>query len=64
MKSWLGLNRIVRVWLPGGALLALGGCLSDVQVSTIIASVITTGLSTLINQALFALTGTSTGTGA
>lgn len=55
MKKWFSLRRMVRFWLPGAALLQLGGCLSDQQLASIITSVITTGLATLLNQFIAAL---------
>jgi len=50
-----------RVWVPGGSLLLLGGCgLSDAQLTSILQSVILTGLNTLITQAISTLVGGGT----
>lgn len=48
MRNWLSLGRLLRVVVPGAAVLQLGGCLSDQQITSILTSVITTGLSTLL----------------
>jgi hypothetical protein len=61
MKEWFSARRMVRFWLPGAALLQLGGCLSDQQLTSIITSVVTTGLATLLNQFIVALFAGSTG---
>lgn len=56
MKRWPFLRAFLRVWLPGGSLLLLGDCaLSDQQLQSIASSTITTGLNTLITQALLAI---------
>lgn len=62
MKPWFSLRRMVRFWLPGAALLQLGGCLSDQQLTSIITSVVTTGLATLLNQVIVALFSGTSGT--
>jgi hypothetical protein len=61
MKRWMLSRGLWRVWIPGGSLLALGGCgLSDAQLTSILQSVITTGLNTLLTQLLSALLGAAT----
>ncbi|RMF82341.1 MAG: hypothetical protein D6744_06145 [Planctomycetota bacterium] len=54
-----------RVLVPGGSIALLGGCgLSDQQLSTLFATAVSTGLNTLVTQAIAALFGGLTGTGA
>ncbi len=62
MSKWFSHQRIIRFWLPGAALLQLGGCLSDQQLTSIITSVVTTGLATLLNQFIVALFAGGAGT--
>jgi len=51
VKWWLLHQRLVRVCVPGGSLLLLGGCgLTDQQLVSIAQTVITTGLSTFVQQ--------------
>ena len=58
MKRWMLSSKLWRVWVPGGSLLFLGGCgLSDAQLTSIATSAITTGLSTLVSQAIVTLFG-------
>jgi hypothetical protein len=58
MKRSLFKRGFWRVWVPGGSLLLLGGCgLSDAQLTSILQSVITTGLSSLLTQIVSALFG-------
>ncbi|MFO0840276.1 MAG: hypothetical protein U1D55_17345 [Phycisphaerae bacterium] len=53
---------LVRVLLPSGTLLAVGGCLTDQQLTQILQSVITTGLTTAVTQFITALVSvTATG---
>ena len=50
-----------RVWIPGGSLFLLGGCgLSDAQLTSMLQTVMTTGLSTMLTQIISALFGTGT----
>jgi hypothetical protein len=50
----------VRIWVPGGAMLALGGCaLSDQQLQGILSSVITTVLETAATSVITAATADS-----
>jgi len=63
MKWWLVHRRLVRVCVPGGSLLLLGGCgLTDQQLVSIAQSVITTGLSTFVQQLVTALVSAGTAT--
>jgi hypothetical protein len=51
MKWWLSHHRLLRLCIPGGALLALGQCgLSDQQLTSILQSVVSTGLTTFVTQ--------------
>jgi hypothetical protein len=52
MSRWLTLARSARLLIPSAAVLQLSGCLSDAQLSEIMASVISTGLITLVTQAI------------
>lgn len=55
-------GRLVRILVPGSSVLLLGGCgLSDQQVTGIISSVITSGLSTLVNTIIAGLGSGATG---
>lgn len=54
-RKWYGLVTVC------GTTLVLGGCLSDQELTQIFSSVITTGLSTVLQQLVIGLTG---GTGA
>ncbi len=50
MKKWNLRSRLHRILIPSGGLLLLGGCgLSDQQLTGILTSVITSGLTTLMN---------------
>ncbi len=51
-----------RVLLPSGSLLALGGCLTDQQLTQILQSVISSGLTTAVNQFITALAAGVAGT--
>lgn len=63
MKWWLVHQRLVRVCVPGGSLLLLGGCgLSDQQLVSITQTVITTGLSTFVQQLVTVLVSAGTAT--
>lgn len=42
----------VRLWVASGSLLALGSCLSDQQLASILQSTITTGLTTIVTTAI------------
>ena len=56
MKRSMFSKGLWRVWVPGSSLLLLGGCgLSDAQLSAILQSVIQTGLTTLITEAVSSL---------
>ncbi|MBW7904554.1 MAG: hypothetical protein LC135_08050 [Phycisphaerae bacterium] len=57
MFKWCSGWRLVRVLVPGGVAVQLSGCLSDQQITSIITSVVTTGLSTLLNQFLVSAAG-------
>ena len=60
MKNWNSRGRFYRVFVPASGLLALGGCsLSDQQLTGILSTVITSGLSTLVNTLLAGLAGTA-----
>lgn len=54
-----GWSRLLRVWVPGSSLFLLGGCdiLTDQQLTSIATSLISTGLNTVVTQALAALIG-------
>jgi hypothetical protein len=53
----------MRVCVPGGSLLLLGGCgLSDQQLVSILQTVITTGLSTFVQQLIGVLVSAGTAT--
>ena len=54
----------LRVALPGGSLFLLGGCnyLSDQQLTSLFSSAVSTGLNTILAQAIAALFGGLTGT--
>lgn len=55
-KRWMSKSAVLRVWAAGGTALLLGGCgLSDQQLTAIATSTISTGLNTLVSQALIAL---------
>lgn len=59
MKKWNSRSRLYRIALPAGGLLALGGCgLSDQQLTGILTSVVTSGLTTLMNTFLVGLAAT------
>ncbi len=61
MKKWNWRGRLHRVFVPAGGLLLLGGCgLSDQQLTGILTSVITSGLTTLTNTLLAGLTAAGT----
>jgi hypothetical protein len=63
MKRWTLSRRLWRVWVPGGWLLLLGGCgLSDVQLTSILQSAVTTGLNALFTQLISTLFGAVTST--
>lgn len=48
----------LRIWVPGGAMLALGGCaLSDQQLQGILSSVVTTVLETAATSVITAAAG-------
>lgn len=56
MKRLMLSKGLWRVFVPGGSLLLLGGCgLSDAQLASILQSVIQTGLSTLVTEAISSL---------
>ena len=58
MRTWLTRGRFLRLWVSTGVLLQLGGCgLSDQQLTGILSSVITTGLSQLVNTFIAGLGG-------
>ncbi len=53
MKKWYWRTRSYVLALSGGALLTLGGCgLTDQQLASVWESVISSALSTLVNNAL------------
>ncbi|MBL8880725.1 MAG: hypothetical protein JNG88_16550 [Phycisphaerales bacterium] len=52
-RKWYGLVT------TGGTTLVLGGCLSDQELTQIYSSVITTGLSTILQQIVLGLTGSA-----
>lgn len=51
----------VRLWLGSGLLLAVGGCLSDAQISQILQTAILTGLSQIVQQLVVGLLGGAQG---
>ncbi len=55
MRYWFNRACLLRLWIPGAAMLQLGGCLSDQQLTSIWSSVITTGLSALLSNAIAAI---------
>ncbi|MBU0639881.1 MAG: hypothetical protein KKB50_13515 [Planctomycetes bacterium] len=56
MKHYYWRGRMVRIWLASGTVLLLGGCgLSDQQLTSILQSVVATGLSTLVTSILSGL---------
>lgn len=61
MKSWNLRRRVLMLYVSTGALLALGGCgLTDQQLTSVYASVLTTGLSSLLNALVTAAAGAAT----
>lgn len=51
--------RFSRWLVPGGIMLLLGGCgLSDQQLTSVLQSVLTTGLTTLVQQGLVTIVQT------
>lgn len=64
IKPWFWRHhRLLGLCVPGGALLLFGGCgLSDQQLASIFQSVITTGLTTLVAQAVTTLFTLGAGT--
>ncbi len=61
MKKWNWRSRLHRILIPSGGLLLLGGCgLNDQQLTGILTSVITSGLTTLTNTLLAGLTAAGT----
>lgn len=61
MKRSMFSRGLWRAWVPGGSLLLLGGCgLSDAQLTSIVQSVITTGLSSVLSQFVSTLFGAAT----
>lgn len=62
MSRFTRRGRRLLPWLSYGTLLALGGCLTDQQTTTILTGVITSGLSALLNVFISGLAGgTATG---
>lgn len=56
-------TRFARIMIPGGSLLLLGDCgLSDQQLTSVAQSVLTTGLTTFVTQAISALFSVGAGT--
>lgn len=56
MKRSIFSKGLWRVWVPGSSVLLLGGCgLSDAQLSSIFQSVVQTGLTTLLTEAISSL---------
>ena len=56
MKTWKMRGRYYLAFVPAGGLFLFNGCgLSDQQLTGILTSVITTGLSTLVNTVLAGL---------
>ena len=62
MMKWLMTRRsLIRVWMPGGSLLAISGCgLTDQQLTQIMQTVITTGLNLFVSQFVTTLAGGTT----
>jgi hypothetical protein len=57
MNYWLRNRRMIRIWLASGTLLAFSGCgLTDQQLTQIWQSVLTTGLSALVQSVITFLT--------
>lgn len=52
MMKFFAKPSVMRIWMSGAALLAVGGCLSDQQLSSILQSAVSTGLNTLLTGAL------------
>lgn len=50
-----------KILVPGAVLFQISGCLSDAQLTQLLTGVITTGLSTLLNQAIVSLFSVSAG---
>ncbi len=60
MKRWMLSKGLWRVWIPGGSLFLLGGCgLSDAQLTSVLQSVVTTGMNAFLTQLITALFGTA-----
>lgn len=60
MKTWKMRGRYHLAFAGAGGLFLFGGCgLSDQQLTGILTSVITTGLSTLVNTVLAGLAATT-----
>jgi hypothetical protein len=61
MRIWKHRIRLFALTAASGAMFALGGCgLTDQQLASIWASVITTGLNTLVTNALSTAVNTAT----
>ena len=56
MKRSIFSKGLWRVWVPGSSVLLLSGCgLSDAQLSSVLQSVVQTGLTTLVTQVISSL---------
>jgi hypothetical protein len=60
MLKYVSAKWTLRLWLPMTGLGALGGCLSDQQLTAVFESVLTTALTTFVSQILVGITGTTT----
>lgn len=60
MRICLSRKWTMRLWLPLSGLGALGGCLSDQQLTAVFESVLTTALTTFVTQLLAGVAGTTT----
>ncbi|MGE3181052.1 MAG: hypothetical protein AB7N71_05425 [Phycisphaerae bacterium] len=59
MNKWRTKSRMMLLMISSAALLPqVGNCLSDRQLTSILETVITTGLTTLVNSAITAATQT------
>lgn len=64
MKFWFLRGRGLRLWFSSGVALTIGGCgLNDLQLQSVLQSVLSSGLTTIFVQVARGLLGT-TGTGA
>lgn len=63
MRRLFARRRLLVIWCAGGTLFLSGGCpLSDQQLTSVLQSVISTGLNTVVTQGLTTLVSGSTPT--